>query len=83
MKDIVKRFTNHGMLALPLDRIWGIGIGMERTFNKKRRVNVNLNYYDLGKAPIDATPNQLVGRVVGEYETKFAILLDIGIVWGF
>ena len=70
-------------LALPLDRIWGIGVGVERSFNKKRRVNVNLNYYDLGKAPIDATPNPLVGRVVGEYETKFAVLLDIGIVWGF
>ena len=70
-------------LALPLDRIWGVGVGVERTFNKKRRVNVNLNYYDLGKAPIDATPNPLAGRVVGEYETKFAILLDIGIVWGF
>ena len=67
-------------LALPLDRIWGVGVGVEHTFNKKRRVNVNLNYYDLGKAPIDATPNPLAGRVVGEYETKFAILLDRGCV---
>lgn len=70
-------------LAMPLDRIWGLGVGVARQLKNKRKIHINLNYYDLGMAPIDATPNELVGRVVGEYETKFAILLDIGIVWGF
>ncbi len=70
-------------LAMPLDRIWGFGVGVARQLKQKRKIHINLNYYDLGRAPIDGTPNALVGRVVGDYETKFAILLDIGIVWGF
>lgn len=70
-------------LAMPIDRIWGLGIGVARQLRKKRKIHVNLNYYDLGEASIDATLNELAGRVVGEHETRFAILLDFGLVWGF
>lgn len=69
-------------LAMPLDRIWGVGVGVARQLKKKRKIHINLNYYDLGKAPINNAPNELTGQIVGEYEAKFAILLDIGIVWG-
>lgn len=33
--------------------------------------------------PVDTRPTPLSGRVVGEYDSHFAILLDIGLVWDF
>ena len=70
-------------LGLSFDRIIGFGVGIERQLNKKRRLHVNLNYYDLGSAPVDTRPTPLSGRVVGEYNKHFAITLDIGLVWDF
>jgi long-chain fatty acid transport protein len=70
-------------IGLSFDRVIGFGMGIERQLNKKRRLHVNLNYYDLGKAPVDTRPTPLSGRVVGEYDSHFAILLDIGLVWDF
>jgi len=70
-------------LGFTFDRIIGFGVGIERKLNKKRRLHVNLNYYDLGNAPVDTQPTPLSGRVVGEYNDHFAILLDIGLVWDF
>lgn len=70
-------------IGLSFDRVIGFGVGIERQLNKKRRLHVNLNYYDLGKAPVDTQPTPLSGRVVGEYDSHFAILLDIGLVWDF
>jgi len=70
-------------LGFSFDRIIGFGVGIERQLNEKRRLHVNLIYYDLGNALVDTQPTPLSGRVVGEYNDHFAILLDIGLVWGF
>ena len=70
-------------LGFNFDRIIGFGVGIERQLSKKRRLHVNLNYYDLGKAPVDTQPTQLSGRVVGEHDKNFAITLDFGLVWDF
>jgi long-chain fatty acid transport protein len=70
-------------IGFSFDRIIGFGVGIERQLNKKRRLHLNLNYYDLGKAPVDTQPTPLSGRVVGEYDKHFAIILDIGLVWDF
>jgi len=40
-------------LALPLDRILGAGVGVKKTFARGRSWRLNINYYDLGEAPVD------------------------------
>jgi long-chain fatty acid transport protein len=70
-------------LGLPLDRILGAGVGLEKQPSKKRRLHLNLNFYDLGEAPIDTQPTPLSGRVVGEFDDHWAILVDVGLVWDF
>ena len=37
----------------------------------------NLNYMDLGNAPVDAGN----GAVVGEYDERYAIILDVSFRW--
>lgn len=40
-------------LALPLDRILRAGVGVKKTFARGRSWRLNINYYDLGEAPVD------------------------------
>ncbi len=70
-------------LGLPFDRIWGVGAGYENQLSRKYRLHLNLNFYDLGKAPVDTQPTPLSGRVVGEFDPHWAVLVDIGLVWDF
>ena len=70
-------------LGLPFNRIWGFGVGTENQLSKKYRLHLNLNFYDLGKAPIDTQPTPLSGRVVGEFDPHWALLVDIGLVLDF
>lgn len=69
-------------LGLPLDRMIGVGVGVERQFNKKRSFILNLNVVDTGDRPIDQS-HPLGGRIVGEYDDHYFISLDIGFVWKF
>jgi long-chain fatty acid transport protein len=69
-------------LGLPLDRMIGVGVGVERQFNKKRSLILNLNVVDTGDRPIDQS-HPLGGRIVGEYDDHYFISLDIGFVWKF
>jgi len=63
-------------LALALDRIWGIGVGVQLRRNSGRVVDLNLNLIDYGKAPVDTGPSLLRGRVVGETDGPYAVLLE-------
>jgi long-chain fatty acid transport protein len=70
-------------LSLPMDRIWMVGAGFSHPLNEKRRIHVNLNYYDTGSAPIDVgDPASPTGRVKGEFSGKFAVGLEFGFQWG-
>ena len=70
-------------LGLPFDRIWGVGVGVENQMSRKYRLHVNLNFYEFGNAPIDTEPTPRSGRVVGEFDPRWALMLDIGLVWDF
>ena len=60
-----------------LDSIWGVGLGAEYAFSRKQMLAVNLNYMDLGNAPVDAGN----GSVVGEFDERYAIILDVSLRW--
>ena len=67
-------------LSLRLDSIWGVGTGM--SFEKgDRLLDMNLNLYYLGKAPVDTGFNPVQGRVVGETSNPWAVALDVAWHW--
>ena len=70
-------------LALPLDRIIGVGAGVKREIDENKSWRLNLNYYDLGDAPVDTEPTTLSGRIVGKYDKKHALGLDFSFMWSF
>ena len=68
-------------MALRLDRIWGLGVGISRKL-KNSSLDVNFNLYNTGDASVDTgTSNRLRGQVVGESDTPYAIAADIAWHW--
>jgi long-chain fatty acid transport protein len=70
-------------LALPLDQIYGFGVGVEHTFDPSKTLQVSLNYLDTGQKKIDQEQGPLTGRIVGDFEDHYAVGLDIAFVWRF
>jgi long-chain fatty acid transport protein len=66
---------------LRLDRIIGIGIGTTYTLNQYKRIGINLNYYDLGEAPVETKNLPLVGSLTGEYSKNHAIAIELFYQW--
>ena len=64
-------------LYLPLDELWIFGIGVERELDSGDIVTVNLEYIDIGEAPVDQENSPLSGRVKGEYHNNYAALLEL------
>ena len=58
-------------------------MGLEQQPSTKRRLHLNLNFYSIGDTQVDSQPTPLSGRVVGEFDTRWAVLVDIGVVWDF
>lgn len=65
---------------LKLDQIYGAGIGTEYRWKDNRALGLNLNYYDLGEAPVDVDI-PLVGNVRGRYSQHYSIGLDFTFRW--
>jgi long-chain fatty acid transport protein len=70
-------------LYLPLDDTWIFGIGVERELANGDIFTVNLEYIDIGEAPVDQENSALSGRVKGEYENNYAVLLDLSYRFNF
>jgi long-chain fatty acid transport protein len=66
-------------LALALDRVWGVGAGVELRRDNGRVVDLNLNLIDYGTGPVDTGPSLLRGRVVGETERPYAVMLEAAV----
>jgi long-chain fatty acid transport protein len=66
--------------TLKMDQVYGAGIGAEYQWGDKRVVGLNLNYYDLGDAPIEVDI-PLVGMVRGQYSKHYSIGLDFTFRW--
>ncbi len=63
-------------LYLPLDRVWIVGMGVEKELQSGDIINVSFEYVDLGSAPVDQQNTPLSGRVKGDYENNYAALVD-------
>lgn len=63
-------------LAMALDRMVGIGGGAGFRLDGGRSVDINLNVIDLGDAPVDTGPSAVRGRVVGETDTPYVVMID-------
>lgn len=65
-------------LAMRLDAIWVLGVGLTYQLAEGRTVDVNANYLNLGKAPVDTGEGLLGrGRVVGESSDPYAITPEL------
>lgn len=63
-------------LAMPLDRMWGVGAGVQVDHGTGKSLDLNLHLVDLGKSPVDTGPSAVRGRVVGETEHPYALLFS-------
>jgi long-chain fatty acid transport protein len=72
--------TQNRSFSFRLDRVIGAGAGAEYRWSKDRVVGVNLSYFDLGSAPVNANI-PLVGTLSGRFTTNYAIGLDLTLRW--
>jgi long-chain fatty acid transport protein len=72
--------TENRSFSFRLDRVVGVGVGAEYRWGKARVVGVNLTYYDLGSAPVNANI-PLVGTLSGDFTANYAIGLDLTVRW--
>nr|WP_164880883.1 outer membrane protein transport protein [Aestuariirhabdus litorea] len=64
-------------LYLPLDHAFILGAGVTRTLSGGDILGINLEYIDLGDAPVDQENSILTGRVKGRYKNNYATIVDI------
>jgi long-chain fatty acid transport protein len=63
-------------IALPVDRVFGVGAGLERpclSFHCK----MTLNYFDLGDGDLVEDGGPRLGRIAGSFSKNWAVMLDI------
>jgi hypothetical protein len=63
-------------IALPVDRVYGLGAGLERPcwgFQCK----MSLNYFDLGDGDLSEDGGPLAGSIDGSFSKNWAVMLDI------
>lgn len=63
-------------LAMPLDRMWGVGAGVQVDYGNGKAIEFNLHLVDFGKSPVDTGPSAVRGRVVGETEHPYAVIIS-------
>ncbi|MGR5149800.1 OmpP1/FadL family transporter [Photobacterium alginatilyticum] len=67
--------------SFALDRIYGIGAGIQHQRSNGDKVDVNLNLFDSGSAPIDTGDDPVRGRIAGEYKDHYALGLEFTYHW--
>lgn len=69
-------------LALRLDSIWSIGVGVERQWTPERTVSATVSYLGIGDAPVTTPSIPGLGAVTGEYTSRDMIQIEIGVTFG-
>ncbi len=67
--------------GIQLDEMIGVGTGINYKLDSGNDFDLNLNVVDTGSAPIDTGDGGGSGRVVGEHEDHYAILMDFSYNW--
>jgi long-chain fatty acid transport protein len=64
--------------SIRLDKMWGLGVGLTYELGDERSVDLNANYINVGKASVDTGNGEpALGRVVGENDDPYAIMLEL------
>ncbi len=75
MDDEVRSF------GIALDEMWGIGAGITYRLENGNDLAFSVDVVDTGSAPIDTGFSFTRGRVAGEFEDHYALLLDFTYNW--
>ena len=67
--------------SFALDRLFGIGLGMQKKLGSGNHYNLNFNLIDTGEGPIDTGFDPVRGRVAGESDNHYAITVDFSFHW--
>ena len=67
--------------SFALDRIYGLGAGIQYQYPTGNKLDVNVNVFDTGRAPIDTGEDPVRGRIVGEYDDHYAWGLEVSYHW--
>jgi len=64
--------------SIPLDEMWGAGVGLTYRLPDERSLDLNATYMNVGKSPIDTGNGEPgLGRVVGENDDPYVILFEL------
>jgi long-chain fatty acid transport protein len=69
-------------ITFRLDSVWSVGAAAEWQWTDSRTVKFSLSYLDLGNAPVTTPEIPGVGSLSGEFNSRDAILLQVGMTWG-
>jgi long-chain fatty acid transport protein len=61
--------------SIRIDEMWAVGAGVSYALDGGKRVDANLTFLNTGEAPVDQTT--LTGRVAGENDDPYALLLEL------
>ncbi len=75
MDDDVRSF------GIALDEMWGIGAGITYRLDSGNDLAFSVDVVDTGSAPIDTGFSLSRGRVAGEFEDHYSLLLDFTFNW--
>jgi long-chain fatty acid transport protein len=64
--------------SIPIDEMWGFGVGLTYQLTDERSVDLNATYINVGESPIDTGNGEPgLGRVAGENDDPYAILFEL------
>ena len=67
--------------GIALDEMWGIGAGITYKLDSGNDMGISMDILDTGSSPIDTGRSLTKGRVVGESEDHYTLLLDFTYNW--
>jgi long-chain fatty acid transport protein len=59
------------------DEMWAVGGGVEHEFKSKRKVAVDLTYFQFGDGEFTSLNVPVAGTISGEYETHYGVSLSV------
>ena len=66
--------------SFTLDQIFAIGAGFDYKWGDNKIVGLNLNYYDMGDAPVQVDI-PILGTMSGQYRENYAVGIDFTFRW--
>ena len=67
--------------GIAVDEMWGVGAGIHFNLENGNDMDVNLNLIDTGEAPIDTGDDLIAGRVAGENDDHYSLVVEFSYHW--